>query len=96
MAGWIGVPVAASQTRVVSRWLVMPMAAISAGFKPLCSMASRQTLRVVSQISSPSCSTQPSFGKYCLNSCWARATGRPWALKTMARLLVVPWSMASR
>ncbi|WP_255253573.1 FGGY family carbohydrate kinase, partial [Pseudomonas aeruginosa] len=42
----------------------LPMAAMSAARKPLRASASRQTWRVVSQISSPSCSTQPSFGKY--------------------------------
>ena len=96
MAGWIRSPLAASQTSVVSRWLVMPMAAMSPARKPLRASASRQTWRVVSQISSPSCSTQPSFGKYCLNSCWQLVTGKPWALNTMARELVVPWSMARR
>src|SRR5690606_37966779 len=96
MAGWIGVPVAASQTMVVSRWLVMPMAHTSSAFRPLLARAWRHTSRVLSQISSASCSTQPSLGKYCLNSRWALASGRPWALKTMARELVVPWSMASR
>jgi hypothetical protein len=33
MALWIGLPVVRSQTTVVSRWLVMPIAAMSAAFK---------------------------------------------------------------
>src|SRR6185369_12520182 len=46
------------------------------------------------QISSGSCSTQPGLGKICGSSCCAEATGRPVESNTIARVLVVPWSMA--
>ncbi|MNY10046.1 hypothetical protein D3C86_1430010 [compost metagenome] len=96
MAGWISAPLAASHTRVVSRWLVMPMAAICRACRPAWLSAAWHTCSTPCQISSPSCSTQPSRGKCWRNSCWAWANTRPAASKTMARLLVVPWSMASR
>ena len=47
---------------VVSRWLVMPMAAISDGSTPDRAMASIITPYWVDQISMASCSTQPSRG----------------------------------
>ena len=62
IAGQTGSPVALSQTTVVSRWFVMPMAAMSAADRPSCCMALLATSRVVSQISAASCSTQPGFG----------------------------------
>jgi hypothetical protein len=62
MAGWIGSPVARSQMTTVSRWLVTPMAAMSATGRPDFSTASRRTATLASQISSASCSTQPSLG----------------------------------
>ena len=51
------------------------------------------TLRVLSQISTGSCSTQPAFGKICSCSTWSTATTSPLWSKTIARVLVVPWSM---
>ena len=62
MALWIGLPVALSQTMVVSRWLVMPMAATCRGFTPSFSSTSRATPLWVPQISMGSCSTQPGRG----------------------------------
>ena len=47
---------------VVSRWLVMPMAAISAGFTPDWAMTSIITPYWEDQISMGSCSTHPSRG----------------------------------
>ena len=47
MALWIGLPVARSQTSAVSRWLVMPMAAIGAGFGAGRCSASRAVASVV-------------------------------------------------
>src|SRR5438552_3666304 len=47
-------PVARSHTTVVSRWLVMPIAAISLAFRPAFSSASRQTMMVEVQMSSGS------------------------------------------
>ena len=65
MARWIGFPLARSQTTVVSRWLVMPIAATAppaAAAPPTAASASRVTARVADQISSGSCSTRPSPG----------------------------------
>ncbi|MNP83098.1 hypothetical protein D3C76_1819400 [compost metagenome] len=62
MALWIGLPDCRSHTTVVSRWLVMPMAATSS--KPMLAWA-RASTRValwVAQISMGSCSTQPACG----------------------------------
>ena len=84
-----------SQISVVSRWLVMPMAAMAEAVMPALAMAARQVASTLDQISSGSCSTWPGRGKYCGNSSWATATGRNFSSKTMARDDVVPWSMAS-
>ena len=48
----------------------------------------------VAQISSGSCSTQPDFGKYCLNSRCAVATGLSFGVNRIDRVEVVPWSIA--
>ena len=56
----------------VSRWLVMPMAAMSAGFIPALRIAARAVATTLFQISSASCSTQPDFGKYWRNSFCAK------------------------
>src|SRR5262249_35586920 len=50
--------------------------------------------KVFSQISSGSCSTQPGCGKCCVNSSCAAALGEKLRSKAMARVEVVPWSMA--
>ena len=94
MALWIGLPVLRSHTTVVSRWLVMPMPASALASSFARASASRQTSTVADQISSASCSTQPDRGKICGSSFCADATGRAAASNTMARVLVVPWSMA--
>ncbi len=52
------------------------------------------TSRVLFQISAGSCSTQPACGKICSCSIWPTETMLPLWSKTMARVLVVPWSMA--
>ena len=90
-----GMPVRRFQTSVVSRWLVMPMAAIASAPIPAFATASRQVAATVDQRSSGSCSTHPERGKCCANSSWALATTRSSESKRMARLEVVPWSMAS-
>ena len=87
-------PVVRSHTTVVSRWLVMPIAAMSFAVMPACSIASRQTITVEVQMSSGSCSTQPEAGKCCGNSCCARAAIEMSLRNTIAREEVVPWSMA--
>ncbi len=90
MARWIGCPVARSHTTVVSRWLVMPIAAMSLAFRPAFSSASRQIMTVEVQMSSGSCSTQPEAGKCCGNSCCAVAAMEMSERNTMAREEVVP------
>ena len=85
-----GVPVSRSQTRVVSRWLVMPTAAICSAVISSTASASWITNRTHSQISSASCSTQPGRGKICRCSRCATETMVPDASKTMQRDDVVP------
>jgi hypothetical protein len=62
IALWIAAPVARSHTTTVSRWLVMPIAAIPAAPTLLVSIASRAVATTSRQISSGSCSTQPGLG----------------------------------
>jgi hypothetical protein len=62
MAGAIAAPVARSQITVVSRWLVIPIAAICEDFAPALRIADRITDSALAQISSGSCSTQPDAG----------------------------------
>jgi len=82
--------VARSHTTVVSRWLVMPIAAISLGPTPAFLSASRQVAMVEVQISSGSCSTQPEAGKCCGNSACAVAAMEMSDRNTIAREDVVP------
>ena len=63
MALQIGWPVVRSHTTVVSRWFVMPMAAMSVAMTFAFVSASAATPDCVAQISCGSCSTQPGFGK---------------------------------
>ena len=53
---------ALSHRMVVSRWLVMPMAAMSLGEMPVWAMTSIMTAYWLDQISMGLCSTQPSWG----------------------------------
>ena len=62
MALQTGCPVERSQRMVVSRWLVMPMAANSWGEMPVWASTSVRTEYWVDQISMGSCSTQPGWG----------------------------------
>ena len=62
MALWMGRPVRRSQRMVVSRWLVMPMPAMSAASTPDWATTSIITAYWEDQISMASCSTQPSRG----------------------------------
>ncbi|EWS52564.1 hypothetical protein X551_04650 [Methylibium sp. T29] len=62
MALAIGRPLARSHSSVVSRWLVIPMAAMSDAVNPAWASASRAVASWVSQISIGSCSTQPGCG----------------------------------
>ena len=90
MARWTAWPVARSHTTVVSRWLVMPIAAMSFAVTLAFFSASRQVAMVEVQMSSGSCSTQPEAGKCCGNSCCAVAAIEMSARNTMAREDVVP------
>ena len=85
-----GLPVWRSHSSVVSRWLVMPMAAMSRASMAILSKASRATVRCVARISQGSCSTQPGWGKIWRNSRCALETGVPFSSKRIARELVVP------
>ena len=62
MALYTGRPVSRSHTTVVSRWLVMPIAAREEAVAPAFAIASRATASCVSQISTGSCSTHPGWG----------------------------------
>ena len=94
MALYTGAPVCLSQTTVVSRWLVMPMAEISTAVRLDWIKASFITSTMVLSISFASCSTQPGFGKYWVNSFWLTLTMWDSLSKIIARLLVVPASRA--
>ena len=85
----MGLPVARSHTTVVSRWLVMPMAAIRPTGTPLFSTASLSACIWLSSISPGSCSTQPALGYICLNSIPCEATGVPISSNTTARELAI-------
>ena len=62
MALYTGSPVRRSHRMVVSRWLVMPMAATLRGSMWALSTASASARFSVAQISMGSCSTQPGWG----------------------------------
>ncbi len=76
-----GLPVARSHSTVVSRWLVMPIAATSAPEMAAFASASLITPDCVAQISFASCSTQPGCGKCCANSRCASALMPPEAIE---------------
>ena len=63
MAGATGVPLARSQSTVVSRWLVMPIAPMSLAARADLPIVSAATRRWLCHISMASCSTQPGLGK---------------------------------
>ena len=61
MAWQMGSPVSLSQTMVVSRWLVMPMAAMSSAGRDFVHGREGHA-QLGGQISLASCSTQPGLG----------------------------------
>ena len=89
----MALPVALSQTTVVSRWLVMPMAAIGR-VAPALFDASRQVATVVDQKVLGVMLDPAGIGKCWVNSCWPVATIGACGSNRIARLEVVPWSMA--
>ena len=95
MALYTGSPVVLSHTSAVSRWFVMPTAAMSAALRSAFASAPATTSRVLFQISVALCSTQPARGKICSCSFWSTLTTRPSRLKIMHRVDVVPWSIAA-
>ena len=72
----------------------MPTAAMSWRVRFALDRAEAMTSRVLFQISAGLCSTQPACGKICSCSIWPEETMLPLWSNTMARVLVVPWSMA--
>ena len=90
----MGLPVWRSHSSVVSRWLVMPMAAMLAAVSLAFFSAALAVASWVFQMVLASCSTQPGLRKICGNSFCATAFTRPARSKTIARELVVPWSSA--
>ena len=95
MALAIGRPVARSQTTVVSRWLVMPMAAMSARARSGPGQRSRSDAGLRSP-RSPARRARPSPAAGRSAGIPAAPTPRmlPSWSNTMARELVVPWSRA--
>ena len=89
-------PVPRSHSTVVSRWLVMPMAAISVGgdARPPRSPAGRPR---ACRARCPPGRARPSrpWESAARSSFCPVPTARPSRSNTMARLLVVPWSIAS-
>ena len=90
MALYTGSPVLASHTMVVSRWLVMPMAAMLLPLMSILVMASATTAASLDQMSMGSCSTQPGRGKCWVNSFCATLLMFPSWSKTMALEELVP------
>ena len=92
---WIGRPVARSQTRVVSRWLVMPMAATSAAPPPACGQRLAQGLDAVRE-DLLGVVFHPARGREMLRQVAPRGGRRAscGARKAMVRVDVVPWSRA--
>ena len=90
----IGCPFFLSQMIVVSRWFVIPIAAISSAVTLILDIASTATPSCVDQISFASCSTQPGCGNICVNSFCAILTILPLLSNKIQRLLVVPASSA--
>ena len=107
IAGATGWPVVRSQRIVVSRWLVMPMAATCSAAVPLASSTRLAHESCDRQMASGSCSTMAmssagAAGCVCVscvrviwgNSSCAVASGIPRRSKRIALLDVVPWSSA--
>src|ERR1700722_17655686 len=57
-------------------------------------MMPRVVVRTVAQMTSASCSTQPEAGYCCSNACCSLAIRLPSGAKAIARLELVPWSIA--
>ena len=95
IALWTGSPVRRSHTTVVSRWLVMPDGRDRPRRSRTRASAPSITSRVRCHTSRASCSTQPACGWICSCSRCSSAAIRPSASNRIARVLVVPWSIAA-
>ena len=95
MALQTGRPLARSHRIAVSRWLVMPIPAISSGETPHRATHSVMEAYWLAYISIGSCSTQPGWGYFCAMGCCAMLTTRSSQSNRMLRALVVPSSRAS-
>ena len=95
IALYTGAPLCRSHTTAVSRWLVIPTAAMSPAANPAAASAPAVTCWVFAHISRGSCSTHPAAGKCCWCSRWSALTTRPVWSKIMQRVEVVPWSIAA-
>ena len=73
IAWWSARPERRSHAAVVSRWFVIPMAAMSRPRSPASRSARWTVATAEPQMSSRSCSTQPGLGKICRNSWFTRA-----------------------
>ena len=89
-----GMPESRSHTTVVSRWLVMPMAAIRSEWMPLLNWTSIMTAICEARISMGSCSTQPGRGYMVLMRRDACATMQSYSSTMTALTDVVPESSA--
>jgi len=78
------------QIAVVSRWLVMPIAVTMSGRMSASASPFLQQRSTVFQISRRSCSTQPAFGKCCVNSRYASPTTSSRSSTTSTCVPVVP------
>ena len=85
-----GLPVDLSQTRVVSRWFVMPIALICRGLISVSSRTSSTTSMLEPNSSSGLCSTQPDWGNICRISVLVCHTTLPDPSTTIAVVPVVP------
>ncbi len=94
IAGATARPLARSQRTVVSRWLVIPIAASSREETPASATAASAAASTLCQISSGSCSTQPGCGKCWGNSRYARPATFSSSSTTRHVVPVVPWSIA--
>src|SRR6185437_8487571 len=74
----------------------MPMAATGRRASSSFCNTRRAVDSTVSQITSGSCSTQPDWGEVCAKLCCSAVRAAPAPEKAMARVELVPWSIASK
>ena len=85
-----GSPVYRSQTSVVSRWFVIPIASICFGETPVAPISSSTTCRHESSISRGECSTHPGDGYIWAISRLTLPRTRPDSSRRRAVVPVVP------